>query len=199
MLSDELAAIQTKGRQELLAILTPEQQLAWSASQALQQSDFASVQKLVTLTPDQLTQLKALAKTYAAEQRKWEEANGDKVRQLQQQMRDAQDALGALMADQDKIAAGNRLAVYAILTPEQQLLLVTSQVQQDMLTRLKKTQLTEVQVDAAKALCATAAKKIVTIPVTDNKAHVEATEKLYQTLCDEVLTDAQRAMLPKGK
>ncbi len=199
VLTDELAGIQSKGQQELLAILTPEQQLAWSANRLLQQGDFAAVQKLVPLTPDQLMRLKEQAKTFAVAQSKWKDANGDKVQQLQQQIRDAQDALGALMADQDKLAADNRTALYALLTPEQQLALLTAQTQQDMLARLKKAQLTDVQIDAAKSLCATAAKKIITIPATVNKARTEATVKLYQTICDEVLTDAQRGVLAKVK
>jgi len=199
--SDALIALREKGQQELMALLTPEQQLSWSAYQLLQQGDFVAVQKLVTFTPDQLTQLKAQAKTFAASQRKWQDEHGEKIQKLQQLIRDTQDELGALMADQDKLTADNRTAIYALLTPEQQLTIFTSQIQQDMLARVntKKAKLTAVQIDAARALCVPAAKQILAIPATDSKARTQATERLYQSICELVLTDEQRRLLAKLK
>ena len=196
-LQNERNSLQAKYRKDIMDVLTPEQQATWAGLLAYQQGEFAMVRKMVQLTPEQEAKLKEQAKACAAAQAKWDQENGEKSRQLEQQIQELQTALTALRASQNKLNADNHAAIAAILTPEQQADLAAARLQQDMLGRLYRVKLTEEQLGKIKPLCQAAAADISKLSANDEKARRQAMEKLYQTICDQVLTDAQRAELKK--
>lgn len=193
-LQDARNAIDTKYWKDVIDLLNPEQKLTLLANREYQQGDYMTIRKQVQLTPEQEAQLKDQAKTYAAAEMKWDEANGEKARQLDQQIKEAQAALTALRAEQEKLNADNRTAILAILTPEQQTALAGAKLQQEMLKRLSM-KLTEEQAGKCKPLCEAASKDISQLKPDDTKGRAEIVNKLYQIIVDQVLTDAQRAEL----
>ena len=178
-------------------MLNPDQQITLASLELMRQGDFAQLRKTVNLTPDQLTMIEAQAKTYAAAQAKWEQDNGEKVKQLEQQIADAQAALATLSAEQEKLAADNHAALLALLTPEQRTSLAVTQLQQEVLGRMKTVKLTDDQVAKFTPLCQAAANELQQLPAANEQARQPIVDKLYQSLYDQVLTDAQRAEFPK--
>ena len=192
-LIDERAAIQTTGQQAIFAQLTPEQQITWSAAQLLRQGDFALVQKTFQLTPEQLGKLQAQAKVSAGDQQQWQQTDGAKAEQLQQQIKQAQTALTTLQAEQEKLAVRTHAAIMAVLTPEQQLAFITDDVQRKIAALGKVLKLTDTQSAQAKPLCDEAIKAISQAPAEDATAQMTALNKLYLAIWNQVLTTEQRA------
>ena len=197
-LLNEQVTLQAKYEKEISDVLTPEQRTTWAGVSAYDQGEFALVRQVVKLAPEQETKLKAQAKTYAAAGSKWEAANGEKARQLEGQIRDAQAALTGLLAAREKIEADNHAAVLAILTPAQLIDLTAAQLQEAMAERLGGITLADAQVTKIKALCRTSAAEINKIPDTNRNARRQVAEKLYQTISGQVLTADQRAELKKS-
>lgn len=199
VLQDERNAIEVKYRQDVMNILTPDQQAMWAGLRVYQQGEYAQITKMLQLTPEQQNKLMEQAKVYAAAQAKWEQENGEKSRQLVKQMQEAQAALSAIRASGEKLNADNHAAIQALLTPEQQTALTAAMIQQSVLGRFGKLKLTDEQLDKVKQLCLAAVTEFNQASATEGKTRYQVIEKLAQTINDQVLTDVQRADLKPKK
>lgn len=182
-------------QREIDGVLTPEQLAAWQGALLYQQGEFASIRQAVKLTPEQEAKLKEQAKAFAAARRQWEAEHGEKVRELERQIREARAALAVLQASKSELDRANQDAIQALLTPEQKAEMAAAQLQRTMVSRLGAIALTEEQTASIKALCATAVAAIEKIPEADRHNRWLAEEKLYRDICDQVLTEQQRASL----
>ncbi len=196
-LRDTRTEIETKYHRQMMDVLTPDQQATYWGWQAYRQGEYAQIAKALQLTPEQDAKMKEQAKVYGAAKAKWDKENGDKAAQLEQQLREAQMALMALRAVEDKLTADNHAAIMAILTPEQQTALEVNRLQQEVMMRFR-VKLTDDQQAKVKTLCEAAAADIAKLSAGNEKDRRPVVEKLAQTISDQVLTAEQKAsLMPK--
>ena len=198
LLQEERGKLDASLRKEITNVLTPEQQQTWTGLTEYHKQEFGLLVKVLGLNADQDGKLKAATKDYATGQTKWEQENGDKERQLEQQLREISVALQTLRATKDKLKADETAAVTTQLTADQQIAWIAYKLHQHASQVFFQLKLTAEQQDKLKALCTQTAKDQHQPIIDGNIAGSEASEasvKLIQLIQKTVLTDAQRTAM----
>ena len=202
-LMEDRSKLEASLKKAVFDVLTPEQQQTYAGLMVYKEKNYADMVKVLVLTVDQDAKLKDAAKAYAAGKSQWEQENGEKARQLQQQINEAQKTLNALQATQktltapkDKLETDLHAAVMAVLTPDQQVAWKAYKLEQEVVNKFNKAKLTDEQIGKIKALCEQAVKDNPQ-PGAGSRGGNEIVGKLTQTVTDTILTDAQKEEMKK--
>jgi len=196
-LKEERSKLEASLRKAVMDVLTSEQQQRLAGLKIYQEKEYPTMVKVLVLNVDQDAKLKDAATAYAAGQGKWEQENGEKAHQLEQQIKEAQNTLNAIRAQREKLETDLNAAVKAVLTPEQQQSWKAYKLQKEIVGRLAKAKLTDEQVGKIKTMCEQTVKDNADAPPTGGRGN-EVVGKLYQSIVDQVLTDAQRTEMKSG-
>jgi Spy/CpxP family protein refolding chaperone len=164
------------------------------------------------LSAEQQAAVKAALEKRDAALTAWEETNGAKRTALMEQAKKAKESgdkdaskkageeMKALTAERDKAQADCQAAIAATLTPEQQSKWQSFRAYRSLMGRYKKCEPTEEQQAKMREAASKAAAQLAAVQGDDKDARVARgliESRLTQTVEQDILTPAQRDMLPK--
>lgn len=171
------------------------------------QGYYMIIAKELGLSDDQKAKLTAAMAERSEAVKKWDEANGAKVKELtaaEAKAKEAKDAEGAkkvsaeiktLKAGRTAIEDEGKAKFHALLTPDQKTHLQGYNLYVGAMTKFSKAELTDDQKTKAKTIALETGKSVAAD--TDAKALAKVKNDLAARIDKEVLTDAQREVLAK--
>ena len=154
---------------------------------------------MLELDEDQQAKLKAALAAEKQSADAWNKENGEKYKQLQQQMAKIREDLGKLQSARTAAAAKAGAARTAFLTDEQKLKWQGFQLYRSMMGRFRRAGLTEEQDTKVREMCNAAAADALKIAPDDAKAARAVSDKLSRKIQTEALTDEQREKLNRPR
>jgi Spy/CpxP family protein refolding chaperone len=165
--------------------------------------EHAEMVKELQLSAEQQTQLEQAVTANQAAMKAWYEGeNGQKLRELGAQMKQAKGdkekqaalrkEIQPLNASRAELSKQAHDRVMAVLTPEQQQRWAGCQLYRGLARRYKKYDLTDQQASAIRTACDAAAPQIGQLKEGDRKAKGEILKQLQQNVNEQIITDEQR-------
>ena len=189
----ERTKIESDFRAQIMDVLTPEQKTAYSGMKALQDPEFQALLKALQPSAELESHLKDRTRAYGVALAEWDAQNGEAVRKVEEQMRELQARSRELREPRDRLTAEYRAAMLALLSPEQKIALLVSRLQDQILGRFARQQLSDEQAAKVRAICQGVVKET---GLTADSAPAEldiARLKAYNAVREQVLTEAQRS------
>jgi Spy/CpxP family protein refolding chaperone len=166
---------------------------------------YAMMASQLKLSAEQQTKLAAIAEESSQAGKKWEEQNGEKLKQLKVAAKGSDAAaaekakteLKTLDEEREKLKDQTEAKINDLLTPDQRIGWASSKLYLGASMSFSKAALTDAQKDQIRKLCDEAAKTQAS--ATDKKSDSALKAELRKEITDKVLTDAQKADLSGGK
>ncbi len=194
----ERGQIEADFQKQMMELLTPAQKDAYAGLKILQDREFQAILKDAGLSPEQESQLKDKARTLGVALAKWESENGEKLRSLEKQIDEAQVVLRPLREARDALVSGQRTEMLAILTPEQKQSIAVARLQETMVGRIGRGQLSEDQIAKIKTICTQAVSDAGPADLMDPQTGEALRTRIAKDVREQVLTEAQRTQLDSG-
>jgi Spy/CpxP family protein refolding chaperone len=193
----ERGRIETEGQARLMDVLTADQKAAFAAVRITQDREFQALLQALNPPPELEAKLKEAAKTGGAALVKWESENGENLRKLEAQADEALAALRPLREQRDRLVAGQKAAVLAVLTPEQRTTVIAGRLQEQVLWGIGRDRVNEEQMAKIKDLCRRAVAEVSPETITDMRAMENLRGRLARDVREQVLGEPPRPDGPR--